>query len=173
MTRLLYNLFIVFVNFLLVVLPTSFFRACLLRLCGARISNSTFIASKVRVEFPWRLCIGKNCYISRNVYFDCRGGDITIGSNSDISEGAKIYTLTHNIDSLDFSVKKRDVVIGSRVWVCAMAVVLPGSVLKDGIVLGACSVFNGNSSANSLYRGNPAILVKVLPKNRAINVRFK
>lgn len=171
MARFLYRLFITIINFLLSAIPLSCLRVGLLRICGAKIGSRVYIASDVRVEFPWKLNIGMNCYISRNVLLDCRGGSIFLGINTDISEGAKVYTLTHDINSVNFSVVMRDVVIGSRVWICTMAIVLPGSVIDDGCVLGASSVYSGISSANSLYMGNRARLIKALPENRSSNVR--
>jgi len=171
MARHLYKLFILFVNILLAVLPASFFRVGLLRVCGAKIGSSVYIARNIRVDFPWRLNIGKNSYVSRNVFLDCRGGKILIGKNTDISEGVKVYTLTHDINSLDFSVIRGDVVIGSRVWICTMTIILPGSVVSDGCVIGANSVYTGKSSVNKLYIGNHAKLIKELAENRSENVR--
>ncbi len=171
MKKYIYKTFIKLVNLVLFFLPSSFLRVGFLRMCGANISADVYIENSVRVDFPWRLKIGANCYISRHVYLDCRGGKISIGNNTDISEGVKVYTLSHSINSIDFSIIKNDVKIGSRVWICTMAIVLPGSILSDGCVLGANSIFTGNSSVNSLYIGNHATLIKSLPNDRSSNVR--
>jgi len=117
------------------------------------------------------LTIGANCHIGKFVYLDCRGGTIVIEQDSDVSEGAIIYTLSHDIQSENFCTKKGDVLIGARSWICARAIVLPGACIGKGNVLSANSVFSGASSEYNLLIGNLAKPVKKLLSNRASRVR--
>jgi putative colanic acid biosynthesis acetyltransferase WcaF len=160
-----------FVNLLLWILPSNLLRVMLLKLCGVTCGSRIKVSRGVRLDFPWRLKIGENSCIGRAVYLDCRGGSIHIGSNSDISEGAIIYTLTHDINSATFEIKSGNVIIESRCWVCARAIILPRTVLSKGSVLGANSVFSGRSIDFSLLVGNPARSVKQLSSQRALKVR--
>lgn len=153
------------------VTPNSFVRVVMLRCIGASIGSSTFISSKARFEFPWRLNIGNNSYIGEGVLLDCRGGTIYIGDSADISEGAMIYTLSHDIYSKTFAVKGGDIHIGDRSWVCAGVKLLPNSAVGNGCVVGANSVLSGDATAFGLYVGIPALFVQKLPIDRAINVR--
>lgn len=159
------------VNFLLEIVPFSKVRLLILKVVGVKCGDHVTIESGIRLDFPWRLTIGKNCYIGKYVYFDCRGGSITIGEDSDISEGALIYTLSHDIRSEDFRAKSGDVIIGRRSWICVRAIVLPGARLGMGGVLSANSVFAGVSDDFLLLVGNPALPVKQLNSNRASRVR--
>lgn len=158
-------------NGLLAVMPCNALRLLILKALGVKYGRRVMLERRVRLDFPWRLAIGNNCYISRQVYLDCRGGRITIGDDSDISEGASIYTLSHDIQSPDFAPKRGDVSIGSRNWICARAIVLPGARLGVANVLGASSVFSGSSPDFSLLVGNPARHVKQLDAARATRVR--
>ena len=159
------------INLLLKIVPFSKMRFFILKVAGVKFGHRVTIERGVRLDFPWRLTIGKNCYIGKHVYFDCRGGFITIGEDSDISEGALIYTLSHDIQSEDFCVKSGDVVIERRSWICARAIVLPGARLGVGSVLSSNSVFSGASADFLLLVGNPAQPVKQLNSNRASRVR--
>lgn len=58
---------------------------------------------------------------------------------------------------------KQGVFIGNDVWVGCRVTILPGTVIEDGAVIGACSVVSGRVPAYSVYAGNPA---------REINMRF-
>lgn len=159
------------VNALLAILPFNVLRLLILKGVGVKFGRRVVFERGVRFDFPWRLTIGSNCYISRHVYLDCRGGRITVGEDSDISEGALIYTLSHDIRSPEFAPKRADVFIGSRNWICARAIVLPGARLGVASVLSAGSVFSGAAPDFSLLIGNPARHVKQLDPARASRVR--
>ena len=159
------------INLMLFIAPVSSIRLLILRAIGVKCGHRVEISRGIRLDFPWRLTIGENCYIGKNVYFDCRGGSIDIGDNTDISEGALIYTLSHDIQSENLGVKSGDVFISKRCWICVRAIVLPGTRLGVGNVLSANSVYSGISSNFSLLVGNPAKSVKLLNPNRANSVR--
>ena len=136
-----------------------------------KFGKGLILKRNIRLDFPWRLTIGDNCYISEGVYLDCRGGSILVKDTCDISMESIIFTLTHDIQSPYFSPKKGNVVINNRCWICARSVVLPGSELAEGCVLAANSVFSGQSEEFSLLVGVPAKLTKKLNINRAQNAR--
>jgi acetyltransferase-like isoleucine patch superfamily enzyme len=171
MKKITYCFFILVLNFLLFLFPFNFVRIILLRSAGTRISFSSYIARGIKVDFPWRITIGKNCYISNGVYLDGRGGDITIGDDVDISIDAILFTLTHNITTDNFSLIKGNIIVKDRVWVCARAIILPNSYIRIGAVIGANSVFRGETGPYQLLSGIPATLIKYLPKSRSKNVR--
>lgn len=152
---------------MIIALPFNFLRINLLRLAGAKIGRRTFIARGVRVDFPWRLEIGENVFISRLVYLDCRGGRISIGSAADISEGCKIYTLSHDIRSRGFDSKQADVDVGDRAWLCTGSILLPGARIAKGVVIGANTVCASHTEEFSLYVGNVFEKVTDLPEDRA------
>lgn len=167
----IYNVLIVFFHLIFRIMPTNFLRIFFLKIVGAKLGSNNYISRNVKFDFPWRLIIGNNNYISKSVYLDCRGGQIIIGNSCDISSNASIFTLSHNIYSSNFSVKKSDIHIGSRVWICVNVILLPGSYISDGTVVAASSVVSNRLKSFSLYQGNPVKNIKKLPISRASKVR--
>ena len=155
----------------LLVLPFNWLRVLLLRAAGMRIGPRTHIARGLRVDFPWRVSIGSNCWFSAGVYLDARGGTIRIGNTVDLSSETVVYTLTHSIYDEAFSPKKGDVVIADRVWIGTRAIVLPGTTVSEGCVVGALSVIRCTTDRFSLYVGNLATKLKTLPESRASAVQ--
>lgn len=49
------------------------------------------------------------------------------------------------------------------------AIVLPGSTLREGVLLTAGSLLIGDTKPWGVYKGNPAILVKTIDKTKIIN----
>ena len=169
--RFLYIIFIGLVNFLLKIAPFNFLRLAIFYLIGVKFGKGLILKKNIKLDFPWRLHIGRNCYISEGTYLDCRGGSIFIGDSCDLSMDSIIFTLSHDIQSENFSPKEGDVVINSRCWICARSIVLPGSEIGEGSVLGANSVFSGISDEFSLLVGIPARSVKNLNIRRSRKIR--
>lgn len=48
------------------------------------------------------------------------------------------------------------------------AIVMPGSILRQGVLLAAGSLLIGDTEAWGVYKGNPAVLVKKIDKTKAI-----
>ena len=170
MKRLIYKFFIFLFNIAFNTVHISIIRKILLSLVGAKIGKNITISGFCWFDFPWRLKIGDNCYITSS-YFDCRGAEIKIGDNSDISENTKIFTLSHNIYSKKFETISNKVIIHEKVWIAANCVVLPGSILNNGCVISSNSVVKGKVEKFSLYSGNYAKKIKKLPSYRAKLVR--
>jgi len=58
----------------------------------------------------------------------------------------------------------RRIVIGDNVWIGFDAVVLPGVTIGEGAVVGAKSVVTADVPAYSVVAGNPARVVRTIPK---------
>lgn len=168
--RLIYCGLIAVFNGLMLVLPFSILRINLLRIVGGTVGSGTIIRRGVRFDFPWRIMIGEKCFISAGVYLDCRGGSIIINDFCDISEGVLIYSLSHNINSRDFSIKRGDITVQDRVWLCARAIILPGTIVSSGCVVGANSVLSGSTKSDTLYVGVPAAEIRGLNTNRSTEI---
>lgn len=143
----------------------------MLQIVGAKIGKNFKILGSCRFDFPWRLSIGNNCFIN-STYFDCRGSEIVLKDNVDISENTTIYTLYHNINSRKFETKFKKVLIESKVWIASNCIVLPGSIIRNGCVVSTNSVVDGELEAYNLYKGNYAVKVRSLPRDRAEDVRL-
>lgn len=148
-----------FANVLLRV-PSSRFRNLLARtLLRWNIGNDVVVGRHIRVLDLGGLTTGDVVNIGHHAHLDARGG-IEIGSKVDMAPYVSIFTVGHDPDSPTFEGTSKKTVIGNRVWLATGCSVAPGSVLEDGVVLGAKSVAHGRLEANGVYAGNPAQLLR-------------
>ena len=49
------------------------------------------------------------------------------------------------------------------------SIILPGSIIEEGVLIAAGSLFVGKSEPWTVYKGNPAIAVKKIDSTKAIN----
>lgn len=135
-----------------------------------------------RISVGGRVQIGDFSYVESDVVF--RGGTVIIGNHSYIGHHtffntAKLIKIGDNtliagfcylVDSnhgteLGKPIREQPhevspISIGNDVWLGARVVVLPGSTIEDGAVIGANSVVNGHIPANAIVVGSPAQVIK-------------
>lgn len=76
-----------------------------------------------------------------------------------------IYVRNHRFDDLSVpmnvqgSTDEKPVRIGSDVWIGGRVTILPGVVIGDHAIIGACSVVTSNVSEYSIVAGNPARVI--------------
>lgn len=92
---------------------------------------------------PFDIEIGKNCMFSTGI--EIRNSDshkiFSIIDNKRINEGKKI-------------------IIENNVWIGTRCIILKGSFIEEGAVLGAGSILSGKVEKNSVYAGIPAQKIK-------------
>lgn len=106
-------------------------------------------------------------YIDQTVYFDNYDYSlITIGKNVTISK--EVLMLTH-----DFSINSalraifsdrggyflKPIFIGNNCFIGARVTILPGTVIGDNSIIGACATVKGEIPENSIVIGNPARII--------------
>ncbi len=155
--------------------------------CGKRL----VVFPKVRIEFPKnisagddvsvnvssylksenptaRLIIHDGVAIGGNVEIDWSGG-LVIGTRTVITTGASVHTHVHGADGLDPWAKAqfKPLRIGRNVWIAAEAMILPQvSKIGDGAVVAARAVVTKDVPPRVVVAGNPARVIKKLPKKR-------
>ena len=112
---------------------------------------------------PCRLEIGDNSWIDGNVKL-YTVDKIIIGANSVVSDGSFLCTATHDINTADFHLVTRPIVVGDNVWIAARSIVLPGVTIGNGAVVGAGSVVAKDVATSVVVAGNPAKIVRSLKK---------
>lgn len=152
---------------------------------SARISAMADIEDSVRGT---RIIVGENSVIDSFVKIKPVGGsgDLSIGKHSVINSGCMFYTgngiaigdhvsiaancvlapVNHEfrqrhalIQKQGFKPGKGGIVIEDDVWIGAGCVLLDGSVLRRGCVIGALSLVRGEVPAYSIQAGNPLRLL--------------
>ncbi len=92
-------------------------------------------------------------------------GNITVGEETDISEGVKIFTHKHHwghskkLRKNSQKITKSDLIIGNDVFIGTNAIILGISYIGDGAVIGAGAVVTRNVEAYTIVAGNPAKVI--------------
>lgn len=113
----------------------SFIKVFFLRIQGARVGSGVFLAASIRVQFPWNLEVGDDCWIGENVWF-INHEKVTIGSNVCISQRSIICSGGHDYRTASLEYAHEPIEIKDGAWVCLDAKVLPG------VIIGECSVIS-------------------------------
>ena len=131
------------------------------------IMAGTFVDSFVKIKFTGgdgHIKIGSNCYLnSGSVLYS--GNGITIGNEVLIAANCTIAAAGHNyldssksVRSQGFPDSRGGVIIEDDVWIGANSVILDGSVIRKGAVVGANSLVRGELISNGIYFGSPVVL---------------
>lgn len=111
-------------------------------------------------------------YIHPSVYFD--GADyskIKIGDNVTISKEVMLLTHDYSLTTALASIGRRidrgegevfflnEINIGENCFIGARTSILPGSIIGDNVIIGACSVIKGTIPSNSIVVGNPCKVI--------------
>lgn len=123
-----------------------------------RINPDTHIIDAEKISIDDRSSIGGQCYIQAS-------GGIDIGKDSMIAPRVAIWTSNHRYRDKEKIIRDqgsifKKVIIEDDVWVGYGAIILPGTILRKGCVVGAGSVVSGKVEEYALVAGNPAKLIK-------------
>ena len=122
------------------------------------IAKKVVIYSGLEVRCPWNVVIGSGSVIGDRVILDARFG-ITIGANVNISTGAWLWTLQHDVNDPLFSIsgKGSEILIEDRAWISSRTTILPGCKIKKGCVVAAGAVLTKScENEYEIYGGVPA-----------------
>ena len=139
--------------------PLHAWRRLVLRAFGARVGRGARVHASVAIWLPRNLELGEQVLIGPGARL-YNQGPIAIGAWSVISQRAYLCASTHRVDDPDFQLECRPIAVGERCWVATEAFVGPGVTMGDGAVLGARGALFEDATADGIYRGNPAILVR-------------
>lgn len=108
----------------------------------------------------WKsLALSGNCYIQG-------GNGVNIGDDTILAPGIKIISANHDPEDLTAWLKTSPIRIGSRCWIGANAVILPGVEIGDDCIIGAGAVVTKSIPSGSVAAGNPA---RVIRSSRSLN----
>ena len=144
--------------------PFSSIKVVLLKIFGASVGKGINIKPNVNIKYPWFLSIGDYSWIGEEVWID-NLGQVTIGANACISQGAYLLTGNHNYKRHTFDLMVNGIIIDDGVWIGAKAIVCPGVNCKSHSILTSGSVATKDLEEYSIYQGNPATKIR----DRVIN----
>ena len=114
-------------------------RIFLLKCFGAKISRNVKIYPSCKISQPWNLQIKKNSTIAWGTRIYCLG-KVKIGEKVIISQGSHLCAGTHDYNSKNFDLLKRNIVIGDFCWIAADAFIGPDVSIGNFSVIGARKV---------------------------------
>ncbi len=141
-------------------LPGSVWRRWILEWFGAEIGRGVVIKPRVRIKYPWHLRIGRDSWIGEDVWID-NLGDVSIGDDACISQGAYLCTGNHDYKDPRFSLMVGDIVVGHGAWVGARCSIGPGVSIGDGAIAAFGSTVVRDVPAWEIHAGSPAVLVRL------------
>ncbi|MDR1408878.1 MAG: CatB-related O-acetyltransferase, partial [Oscillospiraceae bacterium] len=106
-----------------------------------------------------KLIIGKFCQIAAGVEFVMNGANHQMNAISTFP----FYIFENweqHVPALSDLPCKGDTIIGNDVWVGQNAVILPGTHIGNGAIIGANAVVSGAIASYTIMAGNPARLVR-------------
>lgn len=148
-------------------------------LAGPTGPDERLVARKENQAFEGaegELVVGANVHIAPHSVVSAHGG-VTIGTNTGIASGARIYSLSHHYrnpldpsDTFEYIYSPKvapaqqalicaPVVLGPNGAVGVNAIVLPGSTLGEGAWLGAGALLRGALPPGCIATGSPAEVV--------------
>jgi len=117
------------------------FRCMLGRHLFAKMGKSVRIEHGVELTYGYNLCIEDNVIVRQRAMLDDRA-KITLGAGSVIGNYARIYTHTHDKQDYD-KVIFAETTIGPRARVGAHTVILAGTQLAEGAIIGPQGTASG------------------------------
>jgi virginiamycin A acetyltransferase len=127
---------------------------------GARTIVDSFVKFKP-AGGSGDVVIGQDCHVNSGCVF-YTGNGIQIGHNVAIAANCTFAPTNHAFEKKDilireqrFKPSKGGIVIEDDVWIGAGCVLLDGSVLRKGCVIGAMSLVRGEVEAYTIHGGNP------------------
>lgn len=139
--------------------PVSSIKCLILRLFGAKVGTGVVIKPYVNIKYPWLLEIKNHVWIGEEVWID-NLAQVTIGNNCCISQGAMLLCGNHDYKKSSFDLITGSITLEDGVWIGAKTVVCPGVTCHSHAVLTVGSVASKDLEPYTIYRGNPAQVVK-------------
>lgn len=114
-------------------------RPGILRAFGATIGDGVLVRNGVRVHWPWKLEVGRDCWIGEGVWV-LNLEPVRIGHDVCLSQESLLCTGSHDRRSPTFEFSNAPITVDDGAWVATRAVVLAGvrvgreSVVAAGVV---------------------------------------
>jgi putative colanic acid biosynthesis acetyltransferase WcaF len=141
------------------LLPVYSVKSAILRWFGARVGQGLVIKPRVNIKYPWRLRVGDHVWIGEGAWID-NLGDVEIGDNACLSQGALLLTGNHDYRDPRFRLIVQGITLERGVWVGARSTVCPGVRMATNSILVVGSTLRSDTDAGGIYSGNPAVLIR-------------
>lgn len=132
------------------------------------VGEDTNISLPVSCNLGYNIKLGKGIFINVGAVF-LDPDTIEVGDYTMFGPEVHVYTANHPVNTNDRIVSKdgdytftnftRPVKIGSKCWIGARSIILPGVTIGDNVVVGAGSIVTKDIPDDSIAIGSPARVV--------------
>ncbi|KAG7671784.1 putative Maltose O-acetyltransferase [Nannochloris sp. 'desiccata'] len=137
---------------------------------GSAISTEDppFFEPPFYCDYGYNITVGKNFYCNFNcIFLDCC--PITIGDRVLFGPNVQMYTVNHEIDPVLRNgtrgpEKAAPIVIKNDCWIGGGAIIMAGVTIGEGSTVAAGAVVLNNVEPYTVVGGNPAKVIKTLPR---------
>jgi putative colanic acid biosynthesis acetyltransferase WcaF len=126
-------------------------RPVILKAFGAQIGEGTVIRHRVRVLWPWKLTLGDHTWIGEGTWL-LNLEPIHVGSNVCLSQDVFLCTGSHDRHSQTFEYDNGQITISDEAWLGTQALILRGTKIGSGAVVGARAIITRDIAAQSLVK---------------------
>lgn len=139
--------------------PANKWRIWLLKMFGAKIYGRPFVHQRARIQIPWNLILHDRATLGdrTNAY---SLGIIEIHAHATVAQEAYICTGTHAFDLQAKNLITAPIIIKAHAFIGARAFLMPGIVIGEHSIVGACSVVTRSVPPKTTVKGNPAVVSK-------------
>lgn len=126
---------------------------------GGEIGENVKFGHNVKISGANNISIGNNVHIGTGCFIRSEGG-LTIGDNVILSRNIVLYTSSHNYkgDLLPFDSNNinKAVIIEDNVWVGMNVTIAPGTIIREGAIIGLGSRIYGEIPTRAIVgsKGN-------------------
>lgn len=132
------------------------------RLIGKQVDRSFRMFPPFYTDFGKNITIGKDVFINSGCHFQDQGG-IEIGDGALIGHNVVLATINHDLNPKENRKNHyAPIKIGTHVWICSNATVLPGVTIGDYAVVAAGAVVTRDVPAMTVVGGVPARVLKTI-----------
>lgn len=131
------------------------FRRFILRLFGCKVGKNVLIRPSVKIQYPWKVCIGDYTWIGDDTVLYSLG-EITIGKHVSIAHRDYFCTGLHDHTKVSFDIDTKPIIIEDECWIPNDVFVGPGVTIKKGCVIGARSTVLHDMPEGMICYGAPA-----------------
>lgn len=135
--------------------PLNSWRIFWLKCFGAKIEGRPFVHQRARIQIPWNLTLrDRSCLGDRANAYSL--GEIEIGEGGTVAQEAYLCTGSHDFTHPALQLRVAKITIGPHAFVSARAFILPGVVVGERAIVGACAVVTRDVVPSMIVAGNPA-----------------